>query len=153
MQCICSAYRKKNWVISLVALFVLFCQSAGAQQKKSENAVKQILAQQTECWNRGDIKGFMQTYWQNDSLCFVGAKDITYGWEKALQRYKKSYPDTAAMGKLSFQLQQIKTIAADHCFVIGHWQLSRTAGDLEGEFTLLLKKINGQWKIIVDHSS
>jgi hypothetical protein len=38
--------------------------------------------------------------------------------------------------------------------VIGKWSLKREkAGDLSGYFTLLLKKINGQWLIVSDHSS
>jgi hypothetical protein len=27
------------------------------------------------------------------------------------------------------------------------------AGDLEGHFTLIIKQISGEWKIIADHSS
>ena len=37
--------------------------------------------------------------------------------------------------------------------VVGKWHLQRTAGDLQGIFTLLLKKINGKWLIAADHSS
>jgi ketosteroid isomerase-like protein len=37
--------------------------------------------------------------------------------------------------------------------VIGKWHLKREAGDLSGHFTLLWKKIKGQWLIVADHSS
>lgn len=143
--------RLRTVVLTMMASsgFMVAC----GQQKTEQQAITALMEQQTLCWNRGDIKGFMATYWQNDSLCFIGKKDVTYGWQNALQRYEKSYPDQQAMGKLRFNLQQIKLLSPRYCFVIGHWHLSRQAGDLEGEFTLLLKKMNGEWKIIVDHSS
>ncbi|HEY2727693.1 MAG TPA: DUF4440 domain-containing protein, partial [Parafilimonas sp.] len=61
--------------------------------------------------------------------------------------------DTAAMGKLSFNLLQLKQLSSEYYFVMGGWNLKRTAGDVGGYFTLLFKKINGKWLIIVDHTS
>jgi ketosteroid isomerase-like protein len=95
----------------------------------------------------------MATYWKSDSLLFIGKKGPTYGWKATLENYKKGYPDTAAMGKLSFHLLELKKLAGDVYFVVGKWMLARTAGDLSGHFTILLRKINGEWKIIADHSS
>jgi hypothetical protein len=36
---------------------------------------------------------------------------------------------------------------------VGKWMLKRNAGDLSGHYNLLIKRINGEWKIITDHSS
>jgi hypothetical protein len=38
-------------------------------------------------------------------------------------------------------------------FVVGNWHLKRTIGNLQGIFSLLFKKINGEWFIAADHSS
>jgi len=103
-------------------------------------------------WNAGNIDAFMQTYWQNDSLLFVSSPPI-YGWQTTLDRYKKHYPDTAAMGKLSFELLQLKQLSAEYYFAMGKWHLTRTVGDVAGVFSLLFQKINGKWLIIVDHSN
>jgi ketosteroid isomerase-like protein len=94
----------------------------------------------------------MNGYWKSDSLMFVGKSGITYGWLKTLQHYRKNYPDTATMGKLVFTLLHLKPLSDVYYFVVGKWYLQRTGGDLEGNFTLLFKKINGQWKIITDHT-
>lgn len=117
------------------------------------SAIKDVMNKQIEAWNRGDIDGFMQTYWKSDSLTFVSSPP-TYGWQATLERYKRAYPDTATMGKLSFNLLNLKLLSPEYYFVIGEWHLKRTQQkDIGGYFTLLFKKINGEWVIVVDHTS
>ncbi|NLU96374.1 YybH family protein [Chitinophaga sp. Ak27] len=127
-------------------------QPAHAQQHDQQQ-ITALMTAQTMAWNKGDIDGFMQTYWHSDSLLFIGKNGVTYGWQATLNRYKKTYPDVTAMGKLDFKLLEFKPLATDVYLLIGQWHLQRTIGDLQGHFSLVLKKINGQWKIIADHSS
>jgi ketosteroid isomerase-like protein len=136
----------------LFATFILAGMDAFSQSR-NETSIRKLLSDQTLAWNRGDIEGFMQGYWQNDSLKFIGKNGITYGWTNALKNYKKNYPDTAAMGKLDFTLLEIKKLSGKYFFVIGKWHLQRSIGDIGGHFTLLFHKINRQWKIIADHTS
>jgi ketosteroid isomerase-like protein len=135
-------------VISFITIIQMIC-----AQSKDEQQVKNILSDDVAAWNSGDINQFMQAYWQSDSLKFIGKNGITYGWQATLKNYKKNYPDTAAMGKLAFDLIEVKQLSPVYVYVIGKWQLTRSAGDLSGHFTLLFKKINGKWVIIADHSS
>ena len=116
-------------------------------------AIRQLLIRQIEAWNCGDIAGFMKTYWESDSLMFIGKNGITYGWTNTLNNYKKNYPDTAAMGKLSFDILLVKRLSFQYFLVIGKWHLQRSVGDLSGHYTLLLKRMKGVWVIIADHSS
>jgi hypothetical protein len=95
----------------------------------------------------------MTTYWHSDSLMFIGKNGITYGWTNTLNNYKKNYPDLSAMGRLSFEILLVKGLSFEYFQVIGKWNLQRSIGDLSGHYTLLLKKINGNWFIIADHSS
>ncbi|MET6999155.1 YybH family protein [Chitinophaga defluvii] len=122
-------------------------------QHPEEQQIRALMQQQTAAWNEGDLNGFMQTYWQSDSLMFIGKSGVTYSWQATLDNYKKSYPDTAAMGKLNFNLLEFKPLTPVLYFVVGKWHLQRTAGDLQGHFSLLIRKINGEWKIVADHSS
>lgn len=134
-------------ILSLLFSVTVFCQST------DEAAVRKILANQNAAWNRGDVDAFMVGYWDNDSLMFVGSSGITYGYKNTLENYKKRYPDTAAMGKLTFNLIQVKRISPEYFHVTGKWHLARSIGDIGGHFTLVFRKINGQWVIISDHSS
>jgi len=138
--------------VSLCLLFVLFS-SISFSQSKEERAIGNALQKQEDAWNEGDLENYMQGYWKNDSVMFIGKSGITYGWQQTLDNYKKGYPDKEAMGKLNFTIVQIKPISSKFYFVVGKWHLQRTVGDLQGIFTLLFKKINGKWLIVADHSS
>ena len=133
-------------------LIALFSFTISFSQSADEVAIRKVLAIQESDWNSGNIDNFMKGYWVNDSLMFI-AKSVTYGWQKTLDRYKKGYPDTAAMGKLAYTLLKFKPLSPVYYFVIGQWHLQRSIGDVSGYFTLLFRKINGQWLIVVDHSS
>lgn len=122
-------------------------------QTKDETAIRKALQTQTECWNRGDINGFMKTYWQDDSLMFVGKNGVKWGWQTTLNNYKKNYPDTTAMGKLFFDIILVKRLSTAYYYVVGRWYLKRSIGDLSGHYDLLFRKINGRWLIVSDHSS
>ena len=138
----------------IIFLFLLSIYAAlSFGQSKEETSIRQLLATQTECWNRGDIDGFMKTYWKNDSLMFIGKTGVHFGWQETLNNYKKSYPDTTAMGKLSFDIIDIKKLSPVYYYLVGKWMLKRSIGDVSGYYNLLLKKINGRWYIIADHSS
>jgi len=139
-------------IISCFFICLLLTGSMQAQSK-DEKAIIQILSEQDAAWNRGDLEGFMKGYWKSDSLMFIGKNGITYGWEKTLDNYKKGYPDTAAMGKLNFEYIEMKQLSPNYFFVVGKWHLTRTIGNLDGAFTLLLRKINNVWMIVKDHSS
>lgn len=137
-------------IFSFLSLFIFITLNA---QNKDEQAIRNTLAQQTVEWNKGNIDAFMKGYWKNDSLMFVGKSGVTYGYQRTLENYKKNYPDAANMGQLKFNILKVKPISADTYFVLGKWALTRSVGNVDGHYTLLFKKINGQWLIVVDHSS
>jgi ketosteroid isomerase-like protein len=137
---------------SLLFIF-LFASSVAGAQNSEEKEIRHLLAVQTESWNRGDIEGFMQTYWKSDSLMFIGKSGVTRGWQQTLDNYKKGYPDTAAMGKLAFDILSVQQLSPESFFVVGKWMLKRTIGDVGGHYTLLLRKLKGKWVIVADHSS
>ncbi|MBD2768983.1 nuclear transport factor 2 family protein [Hymenobacter sp. BT664] len=117
-------------------------------------AIRSVLTTQTAAWNRGDIPGFMQGYWQSDSLVFIGRRGPTYGWQATLANYQKNYPDAAAMGRLDFSGLRVTLLAPGAAQVVGHWHLARpAAGDLQGYFLLVLRQIDGKWVVVADHTN
>ncbi len=131
----------------------LFFSIVAFAQSSDELTIRKVLDQQVSAWNKGDVEGFMQGYWKDDSLMFIGKTGINRGWQKTLENYKKRYPDTTAMGKLSFDIILVKELSPEYYYVIGKWMLNRSIGDLNGYYNLLFRKINGTWVIIADHSS
>jgi hypothetical protein len=122
-------------------------------QSNAEKKIRLILDRQTEAWNRGDLKAFMDGYWENDSLMYIGKSGITYGYARTLASYQKNYGDTARMGKLRFDLIHVRRLSRRYFHVVGKWSLKRSAGDVGGHYTLIFKLIKRKWVIISDHSS
>ena len=123
--------------------------------KPQKEVKKNILAQMEasrQCWNKGDFEGYMQVYWKSDSMQFMGINKVTNGWEQTLKNYKKSYPDAASIGVLEYTFEHFNQLADNCVLVIGKYHLTREIGDADGYFSLIWKNINGEWKIILDHT-
>ena len=144
----------KKTVIYAFALFICF--PVLGQEKlleKDKKAILEVFKMTEDAWNEGDIDKFMEGYWKSDKLVFVGSSGPTYGWDATKERYHKSYPDPVAMGKLSFDILDVYKIDTKTVLFIGEFHLERTIGNLDGCYTLVWQKIDGQWLIIADHSS
>ena len=122
-------------------------------QQNDVQAIRHLLNRQQDDWNRGDIQAFMEGYWRSDSLMFIGSKGVTYGFNNTWERYKKNYDSREKMGSLRFDLIHINRLSPDVFMVVGKWQLTRTVGDIGGHYTLILRKIDGSWVIVSDHTS
>lgn len=119
---------------------------------KEINQIKKVLHDQALAWSEGNLEKFMEGYWKSDSLMFLGSKGITYGWENTLSNYKKGYPDKSHTGILNFEILHLQKVGKEAYFMMGKFMLTRDVGDTSGYFSLLWKKIDGQWKIVVDHT-
>jgi ketosteroid isomerase-like protein len=137
----------------LVFILGILISVSSMAQSNDEKIIRNILADQISFWNKGDIPGFMQGYWNSDSLVFVGKNGPTYGYNNTLRNYQKNYPNKDYMGILNFDILSVQPMEKDHFFVIGKFMLQRKVGDASGHFTLIFRRINGVWKIVSDHSS
>lgn len=125
-----------------------------AQTGKDRQIILNILDAQTKAWNNGDVESFMKGYWVSDSLMYIGKSGVNYGYNSTLKSYRKNYPDKASMGTLKFDIIKVSFLAKNACYVVGKWHLTRPEkGDIGGHYTLLWRKIKGEWVIVADHSS
>jgi beta-aspartyl-peptidase (threonine type) len=110
---------------------------------------------QVEAWNRGDLEGFMQGYWNSPDLTFFSGTTVTRGWAPTLARYKQRYQsESREMGKLEFQDLDIDLLSRRSAVVTGKWQLTMKSGQTpHGLFTLVLKRMSEGWRIVHDHTS
>ena len=49
-----------------------------------------LMKEQEDSWNYGNIDDFMNIYWKNDSLVFICKSGINYGWNNTIKNYKNS---------------------------------------------------------------
>ncbi|MFH0894924.1 MAG: nuclear transport factor 2 family protein [Bacteroidota bacterium] len=140
-------------ILTLFLSVTLYAQSSNDIKQNAKKEILQVLSFQEKAWNKGNLDEYMQGYWKSDSLKFIGSKGIQYGWQATLDNYKKSYPDKATMGILTFSNLNVELLSENSAFIVGQWHLKREKGDVGGYFTLLFKKKNNNWVIICDHSS
>lgn len=129
---------------------------ASAQRTRRDGdraAIEAVLNGQQTAWNQGDVDAFLKGYWDSPELTFSGSSGVSRGWDGVLARYKKNYPDRAAMGRLDFSQLEFRFLGADAALVLGRWHLTRDKGDVGGVFSLVWQRFPEGWKIIHDHTS
>ena len=115
------------------------------------NTIKKILSSQQECWNNGDIDGFMQGYWNSEDLVFTSLNHKpAYGWQNTLKRYKESYPTRSSMGELGFEILDLQLISEKNASLKGKWKLIRENDQPNGMFWCDLEKFDSNWVITKD---
>lgn len=148
-----SAITRRN-LSCLITGALLLAGSTGCTSHKHqiEHEVRQVLDRQTTAWNNGSLDGFMETYWNSPDLTFASGGQVLRGWHPTMDRYRRRYPDTTAMGKLSTEDVRVTEIAPAAALVVGKWHLHRTR-PIGGTFSLVMRKKQNRWVIIHDHTT
>jgi len=120
---------------------------------ETDSALRSLLQMQVDAWNRGDISAFMEGYWKSDATAFVSSSGVSRGWQTLLDRYRRSYPNRAAMGQLQFSDLEITPLGPDAALILGRWQLVHETDRPGGVFTLIARRFPDGWRIIHDHTS
>ena len=141
-----------TWVVA-GAIFLSTPLRVGSQNADAVSEIRNVLQSQQEAWNRGDIDAFMNGYWRSDKTVFVSGDEVTRGWQKVLDRYKKKYSDRAKMGTLTFSDLEITPLSADAAVALGAWKLKRASDEPHGRFTLIFRRFPEGWRIVHDHTS
>jgi hypothetical protein len=140
-------------VVGVLITFFPGCSNVKRNELSNQSEILSVLNSQRNAWNQGNIDEYMNGYWKNDSLRFIGGKTETLGWVNTLNRYKSHYKSKEEMGQLEFTHLHFYGLSDSSSWVDGIWTLSRTQDTLQGTFTILVKRIDNKWKIVVDHSS
>ncbi len=148
---------KKKAVLILILGQLSFapgCASTGGERNAvpSHREIPRLLENQATAWNRGDLEGFMAGYWRSPDLTFSSGGKLTRGWQPMLDRFRESYPDKSTMGKLTFSDLEITDVGSNAALVLGRWRVEGDEPD-SGAFSLVLRRDDGQWVIIHDHTS
>ncbi len=130
------------------------CNNTQELNSKSDVAeIKNVLMAQEQAWNSGSLEDFMKGYWKDDRLTFIGKSGINYGWTTTLNNYRRGYPNKEAMGILKFKVIELNPLSPGLYHAIGQYTLTRKDDQPTGFFSLLWRRIDGQWYIVSDHTS
>ena len=141
----------------LLAAFLIFAAAitsfAQSRDEKIKADIRRVMDDQVAAWNRGDIDGFMQGYWNSPLMTFVSGDNVRRGWQETLDSYKRNYNTREKMGVLTFSELEIEILSKDSAKVLGRWKVAHEPKDDQGRFTLIFRKFKTGWKIVHDHTS
>lgn len=138
------------WIMPISLCALPACQSTELETRK----IQSVLDAQVAAWNRGDIEGFMQGYWNSEALEFRSSSRVSKGWQATLEGYKQKYNTREKMGTLEFKELKISPLKSNEAQVTGEFQLHRKESPSSaGRFELLFRKIKGQWLIVRDQTN
>ncbi len=144
------------FVLLALLTLLLFASRVAPESQSSDSAARAItdvLTAQQAAWNRGDVRAFMDGYWNSPEVTFSGVSGLTRGWQAVFTRYQQRYPTAATMGHLDFSELEIRSLGPTSALVLGKWHLSLSTGDVGGVFTLVFEQFPAGWKISHDHTS
>ncbi|MGB7070519.1 MAG: nuclear transport factor 2 family protein [Pyrinomonadaceae bacterium] len=143
----------KIYLTFVFVLLTTFSTVGQSPDSKAESDIRKVMDDQATAWNRGDIGGFMQGYWNSEKLVFASGDSVTRGWQPTLDRYKRRYDSRAKMGILTFSDLEINVLSKNAAVVLGSWKLQREKDTPCGKFTLIFRKFKQGWRIVHDHTS
>ncbi|MCG8511184.1 MAG: nuclear transport factor 2 family protein [Rhodospirillales bacterium] len=108
------------------------------------------LQTQARAWTDNDLDGFMIGFHRSPDLCFAHPKGITLGYETVRGWYSQSIENS----DLRFTDLDVTVLSPDAAVVFGQFHNTMKDGNYAtGLFTLLMRKIDGRWVVVHDHSS
>ena len=115
-------------------------------------AAQALLDHGAAAWNRGDLDAFVSDY--AEEATFVTSQGVVRGRAAIRARYAPRFQAGAPRDSLWFQGVEARPVAPDGIQAVAWWNLSR--GDsvaARGPTSLLLRRVDGRWFIVHDHSS
>ena len=118
-------------------------------------AVQQVLRDQQAAWNRGDLDAFLRGYDPSPDLVFTSGGAIRRGFAETRARYLARYGGNgrAGMGRLDFEILDVRGLGDDGAIVLGRWRLTATPEAGGGVFSLAFLRTADGWRIVHDHTS
>ncbi len=108
--------------------------------------------------NRGDLDAFVSDYLPSDSTTYVGGRGLVRGPAAIRNSYARLFTGEVVRDSLSFTILDVDPVAPDVANLIARYILARRVGGRDsvtasGPTSLLVRRVEGRWRIVHDHSS
>ena len=126
----------------------------GAAREQVATEVCAMFARGAASWTRGDLDAFMSDYLPGEGTTYIGRDGVLHGPEAIRASYAPRFAPGAARDSLSFEQVEVDVLAPNVVNAIAYYVLSRGDSTVaRGPTSLVLRRVNGRWMIVHDHSS
>lgn len=105
-------------------------------------------------WNAGALDDFISDYLPDTATTYVTSRGVLHGTDAIRRAYAPRFAPGAVRDSLHFEGLQVDVLAPDLVNAIAFYVLVR--GDSitsRGPTSLVMRRTNGRWRIVHDHSS
>jgi uncharacterized protein (TIGR02246 family) len=132
--------------------------ASDAERAERHGEIVAMLVRAAASWNRGDLDAFVDDYLPGDTTTYIGARGVLRGSAAIRAAYAPRFAPGGVRDSLSFELVDVDPIAPDVLNVIATYVLSRHVGGRDsvtarGPTSLVMRRVDGRWRIVHDHSS
>jgi ketosteroid isomerase-like protein len=145
----------KRWLVAIVVVAACYPGAPSSDRSPAEAtaAAEVFMSASADAWNRGDLEAFVDDYARDSTTTFVAGGRVQYGWEWINDNYSGWWDLGSERDSLRFEDVAARSLGSDYLLTTARFVLFR--GDsvtASGPFTLVMKRIEGEWKIIHDQT-
>ncbi len=123
----------------------------------SEDSIANVLAvvkTMREDWNGGDMQGYLDAYWNDDSLSLLFGNRVVTGKGDMTQMFTSAWPDEEKMGNYATDNVRARIATPGLAIVDGTFEHQFTDELIVGAFSQVLRRMDsGDWKVVHEHTS
>lgn len=124
--------------------------TAGPAEQAEQGFVKQRIA-----WNRGDIEGALDFYWNSPQATWVSKAGVNQGFSAFARAMRDEYGGRPErMGVYSGDVLLAKELSPETGLIVIRWSIDRDGVSIMGGVsTQLWEEVDGAWRIVFEHAS
>jgi len=131
---------------------------SASDRARLHDEIAAMLANSAASWNRGDLDAFVADYMPGSETTYIGSRGVLRGPVAIRAAYAPRFAPGGVRDSLSFELLDVDPLAPDVLNVIATYILARHVNGRDsvtarGPTSLVMRRADGRWRIIHDHSS
>jgi hypothetical protein len=127
-----------------------------AHQPDVERAkARELLTEQMEAWNRGDLESALRTYCPAETVTWVSSAGISHGYQAFARSMRSQFGGgKAGMGKLSIDLVDVRLFGDGSNLMVVRWAITKgTTRVMGGISSQLWADCDGKMRVVFEHAS
>ncbi|MDZ7627894.1 MAG: nuclear transport factor 2 family protein [Parvularculaceae bacterium] len=118
--------------------------------RSAESVVKGVLSANAAAWNEGNLSAYLAGYDESVDVRLVVGPEVATGFNSVRKYYETMVANVGAMGRMSFSDLDVKMTSREIATVVGRYAHDSGASRSAGAMTIVMKQIDGRWRIVQD---
>ncbi|MCA1748072.1 MAG: DUF4440 domain-containing protein [Parasphingopyxis sp.] len=136
-------------------MLLLSASPAGAGETPAPITAEQAFAEMRAAWNRGDLEAALDGYWNSPDLVWVSRSGVSRGFAQFAEGMRADFGDAPeTMGEFTAEILDSRQIGDYGAITVARWSIDRDGEQIMGGVsTMLWRRIEGEWRIVLEHAS